>query len=139
MDSFGPWSDKDGIAHKLFGGEMNAGGIYRGAYGVDHHDAGKWACRYLKKYFAGPSCSPAWQAAGVCSVMKTRRKFPAQNLSSAMITFWKNVDKEDYRRQKGANSSVYALYPHDRMAAHGLGDSSNGDEVVAVEKRLMTC
>ena len=41
--------------------------IYRGPYGISHHDGGKFICRWLREYYGGPSCGVTYVAGDTCA------------------------------------------------------------------------
>lgn len=117
--------------------EPEAFGIYRGPYGVGAHDAGKWACRYLKKYFGGPSCGPMWQARGVCKALRARTKLSTSELRVKMKSFWVEVESNDILRAR-VGGSMWSLYPHARMKQLNLSLPAD-DEVIREQDRIFDC
>ena len=46
--------------------------VYRGQYGIAHHDGGKFICRWLREHFGGPPCGALYEAGDVCAVARAR-------------------------------------------------------------------
>jgi hypothetical protein len=76
--------------------------IYRGPYGVSHHDAGKVACRLLREEWGGPSCGPVWQAQFMCRAARAygskKGGVTDDDVRAILTRFWERVGDEDTKR-----------------------------------------
>ena len=64
--------------------------IYRGPYGISHHDGGKFICRWLREYYGGPSCGVTYVAGDTCA--------HARNPTAALKALYKLAPDEDAAR-----------------------------------------
>ena len=64
--------------------------IYRGPYGISHHDGGKFICRWLREYYGGPSCGVTYVAGDTCA--------HARNPTAALKALYKLAPEEDATR-----------------------------------------
>ena len=64
--------------------------IYRGPYGISHHDGGKFICRWLREYYGGPSCGVTYVAGDTCA--------HARDPTAALKALYKLAPEEDAAR-----------------------------------------
>lgn len=93
--------------------------IYRGPYGISHHDGGPWLCRYLRKYFNSPSCGAVYMASELCRTLKARFNDSRAFLAQATRDFAALVQQEDTARAD-KDDPAYSVLPHERMREHNL-------------------
>ena len=90
--------------------------IYRGPYGVSHHDAGKFACRLLRELWDGPSCGPVWQAKFICRAAREYGTKPGgvtdDDVRAILTRFWERVGDDDKKRAENGLHQVtsYSVY-----------------------------
>ena len=68
--------------------------IYRGPYGVSHHDGGKFICRLLQQRFNGSSCGPTRVFKEICTLKKV-------NNDDTCARLVEQFAKEDETRERG--------------------------------------
>ena len=68
--------------------------IYRGPYGISHHDGGKFICRWLREYYGGPSCGVTYVAGDTCAHAGRGRRDP----TPALKALYKLAPEEDAAR-----------------------------------------
>ena len=72
--------------------------IYRGPYGISHHDGGKFICRWLREYYGGPSCGVTYVAGDTCA--------HARNPTAALKALYKLAPEEDAARAEELGKPV---------------------------------